>query len=593
MISMVNEVEGMGRKMDRTTQSSEARTEMLYLSSNFTIYPLFSRGCLYSPRLELGEEYAFPAPHSDAFVAYVSGFPEKDLSEYENTARNLVPIGIVARSAVGDHPGLMRRSILLSDVERLIFRSEKDLKRFALSPFSDVDMSSIAIEMTVDETKFGAASEASSEKVSASSDLFEGTSHPEDLRKSDAYGGLLCALLNSARGKRAWFEFLKTASPVGPKLRSDEELRWISTIGGAATGKSKAREGEGWEEAILSIVSRQLLELKVSEGWPAKRLLSELTQSAVSYLTKAGMDQGVEKVRAWSEQSHRVLDDDAPLPALSDDGSIVLRALLLLLVHESAESLLALRENRGEERVGNKVWRLSFALAAFHEGLRGLPKELKYQGSTDQARARVEFLGEAVERCHVAISSGDGGPSSSSAMIEEFDDGGTASIGLSWNGRKVLSLPMEISPALRKAASDCRYYGFDVGRVGAEYFEVSSGPEEHLDAKVQVSVWHDPNTASEILRFKATAFSLATKASSKTNDPVKALEKNRQLNKANLISMLLSNAEESQNCRVALQTDPLAVIVVVDQMLDTMDREECVAHLRNVSTRARSLGQLS
>lgn len=579
--------------MDRTTGGSEGRTELFYLSSNFSIYPLFSRGCLYSPKLELGEEYAFPTPHSDAFVAYDAGFPEKDLKEYQETARNLVPIGIVARSEEGDQPGSMRRSILLSDVERLIFRSEKDLKRFALSPFSDVDMSSIAVEMTVDETKFGSASDASLEKVSASSDIFEGGSHYEDLRKSDAYGGLLCALLNSARGKRAWFEFLKNASSVDPKVPTDQELRWIWTIGGAATGKTKPKEEEGWEEAILSIASRELLELQVSEGWPAKRLLSELTQSAVTYLTKAGNDKSVEKVRAWSAQSHRVLDDDAPLPALSDDGSIVLRALLLLLVRESTESLLSLRENRGEERVGNKVWRLSFALAALHEGLRRLPKELKYLGSTEQARARIEFLGEAVERCQVAIATGEGGPSSSSAKIEEFDDAGTASIGLSWKGRKVMSLPMEISPALTKAASDCRYYGFDVGRVGAEYFEVSSGPEEHLDAKVQVSVWHDPNTGSEILRFKATAFSLATKASSKTTDPVKALEKNRKLNKANLISMLLSNAEESQNCRVALQTDPLAVIVVVDQMLDTMDREECVAHLRNVSTRARSLAQLS
>lgn len=579
--------------MDRVTKSGETRTEMLYLSNNFSIYPLFSRGCLYCPRLELGTEYEFPAPHSDAFVAYASGFPEKDLRDYEYTARNLVPIGIVARSAEGDHPGSMRRSILLSDVERLIFRSEKDLKRFALSPFSDVDIASIAVEMTVDETKFGEVTEASIEKVSANLDLLKGSFHYDDLRKSDAYGGLLCAILNCARGKRAWFEFLKAASSIGSKVPSDEELGWAWTIGSAATGRTKPRAEENWEDAILLIAARQLLELKVSEGWPAKRLLSELTESAAAHFTKAGMDQVVEKVRGWADQSHRVLDDDAPLPALSDHGSIVLRALLLLLIRESTESLLALRANSGEERVGNKVWRLSFMLASFHEGLRGLPKELKYLGSNEQARACIEFLGEAVESCRVAIASGEVGPSSRSAKIEEFDDSGAAIIGLSWKGRKFLSLPMEISPALRKAASDCRYYGFNVSKLVGEYFDVSSGPEEHLDAKVQVSVWQDPNTGSEILRFKATAFSLATKASSKTTDPLKALENNRSLNKVNLISMLLSNAEKSQNCRVALQTDPLAVIVVVDQMLDTMDREECVAHLRNVSTRARSLAKLS
>lgn len=578
--------------MDRKTDGSKVSNNMLYLSSNFSIYPLFSRGCLYPPNLELGEEYNFPKPHSDSFVAYDTSFPKSVLNDYEETARNLVPIGILARSKENCQAGEFRRSILLSDVERLIFRNEKDLKRFALSPFSDVDMSAIDVEMTVDETIFGTAG-AATEQGYLGSDLFQGIARHDDLRKSDAYGGLLCALMNSMRGKRTWFEFLECASRLSPKGPADQELRWIGTIGGVATQKSEPKGQMGWEEAILSIASRQLLELEIAEGWPSKRLLNELTHSAISHLTEVGMVEGVEKIRAWSEQSRRVLDDDAPLPALSDDGSIVLRALLLLLVRESTESLLAIRENRGEERVGNKVWRLSFALAAFHEGLRGLPKELKYKGSAEQARACVEFLGEAVEHCNRTISSGEGDPESTSAVIEEFADAGAAFIGLSWKGHRVLSLPTEISSALTKAASDCRYYGFDVGRIGAEYFEVSSGSEEHLEKKVHVSVWHDPNTGNEILRFKATAFSLATKASSKLGDPVKSLERNRQLNKANLISMLISNAEESQNCRVALQTDPLAVIVVVDQMLDTMDREECVAHLRNVSARARSLARLS
>ena len=64
------------------------------------------------------------------------------------------------------------------------------------------------------------------------------------------------------------------------------------------------------------------------------------------------------------------------------------------------------------------------------------------------------------------------------------------------------------------------------------------------------------------------------------------------LSKSDLIALLMSNSDAKQNCRVALQADPLAVVVLADQMLDTMDRDECVSHLRNVSNKAKELGAI-
>jgi hypothetical protein len=397
--------------------------------------------------------------------------------------------------------------------------------------------------------------------------------------------------MSSIRGNAYWFEFLNNASRICVDNPADEELRLISTIASAATRTNEYIKQRSWEEDVLFFASRQLLELRVSDGWPAKRMVTDLTQKSAAHLTELGIPEGTEKVRAWSEQSIRVLDNDAPLPPLRDDGSIVLRALLLLLVRESTDSLLALRASGNDERVGDKVWRLAFVLAAFHEGLRGLPKKLKYEGSVKQARARLEFFGEIVHLWALSLTSGATTAASGLASIDEFNDDGLSYIGLSWKNHRILARPMDVSPALTKAAGDCRFYGYSVSKVMGDHFEVSGGTEEQLDTKVQVSVWHDPKMGAEIVRFKAIAVSFATKSASQFADPVKALQTNRQLSKVNLISMLLSNGDESQNCRLALQANPPAIVVLVDQMLNTMDREECVAHLRNVSKRARVFAQ--
>ncbi|MDE0307404.1 MAG: hypothetical protein OXI87_21365 [Albidovulum sp.] len=574
---------------DETMDDRDKESQVLYLSSNFSIYPLFSRGCLYPPALELGDEYEFPAPHADRFVGFVPSLPETIVKNFQKSARNLFPIAIATKSKYHREIESTRITIPLSDVQQLIFRNEQELKLFELSPYMDVDMPSIAVTRAIDASVFKGTISKPTEELPPNSNLLEQSLIRTAFRKANTYGGFLCGLMFSMPGKRMWFDFFNNASSATPQAPPDADLKEMSVLAQICFDLAVPVRRECWEEAVLDIAARQLLDLEISEGWPAKCILSDVTNKSIDLLSDRGLESAKKQLNGWVDRSSRVLDDEAPLPPLNDDGSIVLRALLLLLVRKSTESLLKLRPSHGAGRVGEKVWRLSFALASFHEGLRVLPSKLKFFGSPEQARARMEFLGEAVEHCIKYSIDKQLVRSSGAVSMEEFVDSGRNQLGISWNGVRILSRPLEVSPALEKAASDCRYYGFEVGKVGDEFFEVSSGVDVQLDTNVQVSVLHDAASGSELLRFKAIAISLATTRSTRPEKPLKALVKSRRLKKESLISMLISNAEESQNCRVAIQTDPLAVVVIVDQMLDTMDREECVAHLRNVSTRAKSL----
>lgn len=562
------------------------------LSSNFSIYPLFSRGCLFPPVFELGEDYDFPTPHGTNFILFERAIPEVVVKSMEASARNLVPIGIVfKKSAVINSNHHVTDFITLCQVERLVFRTEKELKRFKHSPFADVDMEAIEIEMVEDATLFAGQTDGASLASIDEADTVD--TQAKAIRVSDAFAGLCCSLLTHIPGKISQFEMLTSLLDAERNSPVDEETAHIATIAGSCLDNIE-KTNQGWESSLLSIASRELLSLNPNEGWAAKQILTRIAGSASAEMAGSDGTESLELLRRWTKVTMRVLDDETTLPPLGDSGgSLILRALCLLLVRGSTESLLALHERHREERVGPKVWRLSFALAALHEGLRSLPKELKYRVDPPEvSRARMEVLGTAARLCKAKLDRKPASIPTPSLSVVQIDVDKQRSIALKVNDLTIATSAVDVHPALRKAANDCRYYGFEVGEPGAEYFEVSSGVEQSLQGTIQVSVWYDPSSGSEVLRFQSTAKTLKTTAAMAGKDPVKFLEKSTQLNKSDLLAMLISNSDVRQNCRVALQTNPLAIVVIVDQMLDTMDRAECVAHLNNVSKTAAELREV-
>lgn len=563
------------------------------LSSNFSIYPLFSRGCLLPPEAELGADYLFPKPHNTQFIQFQGGIPKELVFEFEKVGRNLVPVAIaLSKKPRTDHftdlPPTALEAILLSNVEMLAFRNEKELTQFAMMQFADVDIDALGLKMEVNPAIFEAASGRLLDHLDTTPTTPDVEAVRTNLRRADAFGGLCCGLMTTLPGRSDWFQAFSGLLAARVDRIADQDFDAFAELAAVClNGEEDATRS--WEAIVLAEAAHRLLELKPSEGWPAKALLSDIAGASERSMKRSSMADETGRVLAWAESTRRILDDEAPLPSLGDNGSMVLRALLLLLVRRTSESLRSLRKRHLEERVGQKVWRLAYVLATMHEGLRALPKELKYGLTPENSRKRLEALGAAVNSCNAKLAGMSAIPNQSVAGIEEFDEDGTAMLAISLDGRRIVSQPVEQNPALEKAASDCRYFGFEVGKVGEEHFDVFGGLEQNLKCTVQVSVWNDPVTGFEVLRFKSIVKILAGKSKTSATNPEAFLEKSRQLSKSDLISMLLSNADVSQNCRVALQKKPLAIVVLVDQMLDTMDRDECVAHLRNVSNKAVEL----
>ena len=130
------------------------------ISSNYTLAPLFSRGCLLPPIF--GEKTQL-----EYFDAQPTQLPlaTKQISasisrQIENSARNAYPIAVEIVSE--KHLTTLRikeakQSLPILSInasKRILFRTQEELARFSSASFGDFETSNIGIELVVDEDIF-------------------------------------------------------------------------------------------------------------------------------------------------------------------------------------------------------------------------------------------------------------------------------------------------------------------------------------------------------------------------------------------------------------------------------------------------------
>ena len=111
---------------------SKGRKLSYLLSSNFTLYPLFSRGILFAPGLELNGEYETHDNFFKLFKVYEHQVSLGALEPLRRQSRNVYPIAIEllpsSRKEISSANNT-REFTKLSWVKSLVFQTEKELKR--------------------------------------------------------------------------------------------------------------------------------------------------------------------------------------------------------------------------------------------------------------------------------------------------------------------------------------------------------------------------------------------------------------------------------------------------------------------------------
>lgn len=315
-------------------------------------------------------------------------------------------------------------------------------------------------------------------------------------------------------------------------------------------------------------------------GWPSKDVLTQIVTRAVSDSSiESGLDA---KVEEWSGYCTKALNASAR-PHLSDDGSIVRRALLLLLLRGDPEAIEKDGQLINTLSVGNEVRKFAQVLASARVGMRGLSARIKFADGISP-HPILKRSANLFSR----ILAGPAGAGLELLVAPDLTYHVVGDYRGAWEFRVGKELIAAISvvtpPALRKVAEDCRYYGFRVDTFDPYVIHVSED-DATLPGKVEISLL---GGVQEKIRFTCRSYSLSGERS--RGLAVKAATSAmKRTTKQELMDLLMLNAAEHTHARVAVDPDTYEVVVIVDQLIGTMDRDELIFHVRNVSRMAADL----
>lgn len=556
----------------------------LILTSSHTIFPLFTRGCLLPAILEQGAEESPPGMISGTIPTYIGQLPSNWVGTIETSARNVIPIAVSLHSeseirTISSH-GHEVPFVTLSDVHGLHFRNQEELERFASWTFEDVNMSQLGIPTDVRAEFFSGPTTALPEELDVNNPAV--TLIKKALRRADMYCGLLACALQTAGADKAQLEAAMRLLELRLDATEAEQYSPLINVGRTLLGMEESSTSEMVDAALVTATVESLEQYPSRLGWPAKEVLEQIRSNVLDRFP-AGSDEA-EYVDQWAFYTRKALSASTR-PQLTDAGSIVRRALMLLLLRGDPRALNDDGEVAETQEIGTAVRKLAFELAGARYGLRALPHKIK-MSNMESAK---DFLSAAGNLVAIILARSVDAlprevPPARLTYSPESEYQGHWEI---HSGTKLLRrIPALMPPGLRKVAEDCRYYGFQV-TVEDSFLVMVEGHTAALSCPVEVSFIGN-RSHGEKVRFTCRTSTLGVKP----RKHEKKLSFDRAINKTNrknLMRLLLHNANTSTHCRIAIDPETYEVIVIEDQLIGTMDRDECIAHLRNVSAMVTEL----
>ena len=131
-----------------------------------------------------------------------------------------------------------------------------------------------------------------------------------------------------------------------------------------------------------------------------------------------------------------------------------------------------------------------------------------------------------------------------------------------------------------------RELGYDFEECGDDCLSTTFLYDDGRKQTVRMSLQRRSSGGPPYIRFWSPALDLsATKKTGKSAWPTAALKK---LTKPFLIDLLERNAHPGLKCRFAISRDQQAVIVLVDQLVGSLDEQEFRQHVEHVARVADS-----
>jgi hypothetical protein len=556
------------------------------LSSNFTIGPLFSRGALLPEVLD-GEPLS--TGEEIRLQSFDERVPREAVERLVASARNVVPIAIRLRAGAGLRSVSIRGvvpvpAVCSTDVDAVVFRSDKEKSRFESLEYSNYDLSSSGLRMEIEPSVFegdappapeqgqGLAVAPASRELSTVEAAVEATELPallREVRRRECLVGFLAHLLTSSPPRRSWMSGVQHLFGSKPPGKGGS---WPERLAGAALSGTAAAATA--DDALLAAAIDACLERPAEDGWPAQQVLEDIRARATSRL---GPEQGAvaADIGRWADRAADVLAARSEPRSLADDDHVVQRAILLLLLRGDLDAIAAGRNaGTGLQRPGWLVSAVAAALAALRTGLRALPSRFKREpaGAGDLLRFLGEAFLEGFQPATAArlVPTTLPQPTITYRGVRTLQGEWITSIGAKECARSAA----EFDSGLERLLTMGRHLGLEFEEHGDNGLVTSVRQASGRERRVYLEVLGGVQPESAMVRFSSPFVQLLS------------IGKRRRVTGELAMDLLRLNGHPLINCRFAVNGDASQIIVIADQMLATLDEAEFRQHMHHVARTA-------
>jgi hypothetical protein len=321
-------------------------------------------------------------------------------------------------------------------------------------------------------------------------------------------------------------------------------------------GESGVPIGLDVDGRLLRAAIAVLLAASPRDGWVESRIVSEVTA-----LASIGASDGeVREIEDWGAVVTAVAKTDRLAGPMDDGGSVVRRALMLLVLRVTPERIAKAVEST--LRPGPQVTVIAAMLSGLFHGYSRLPRQLKSHSCSPSVLSQL-----------AAFWCQDSGAINWRPVVStpmERQDATSVHISVAVDGAALVSRVLRPDDSMMRAFYHAKSVGFPLEfdpLLGALVHEASSGVG--VTRRVVIELGRTTPRGQKTIRIRTACAGPGRKSI-------------RLARREDALDLLTRNHDPATQCRFALEPLTGNVEVIADQILDTMDSAELQAHIEAV-----------
>ena len=466
----------------------------------------------------------------------------------------------------------------ISAVSKIHFLSDQDLKDFTARQFENVPADKLNAAVSPDLFKYEREVTLKERVGALETDTAEGIERlVSSARMADRLIGGLTMLAHTLPGQTSWVSAFTGLLELLPECLSDPddgesaESEVLSKFNAAllkSVGDLTGTAGNSVDEPLFLSSMLAILESDISEGWNPEEFLTKIVSHAEERISQESDDE----FKTWREFCLRVLRNeiDVPRSAFTDDGDVIRRAVFLLLLRPEPDAVATSTDSG--LKAGASVRALAALLSGMRIGFEGLSNAYKadrkrYDGMAELKSWLINTLWKGQSRSNEFHKSAP----KVTVKRESYRSAGLVGrVRISVNDFEIAEVFLQLPAALREVWNRAEGVGLQV-EFDEEHDRLVIRDQDDGDSPRDVFISDLAGPGRDrLVRFWIPCLDVSTATGL------------RKLTKDKAVSLLRENGAPSTHARFALDEDRGAIIAAVDQVAETMQKEELRSHLSSV-----------